>query len=149
MDPAMDNLIDKLIEAKVQIAKELARVKIQQQDIKNYAGANLAYNHAADTANKLGLSETQKLGISPFPGQTTINVSREAQAEEQPKPKSWLWSAAGLVLAVLASGGVGSAITAAALEWMTTDPPPPQDPPAVAEEIDPNVGLEVEGWNSK
>ena len=59
------------------ILRDWARATIQVKDIANYNGANLAYNHAANTANQLGLSEQQKLGVAPFPGrpnETTIQV---------------------------------------------------------------------------
>jgi hypothetical protein len=67
------------------VLREYARAKIQQIDIHNYNGANLAYNHASDTANKLGLSDEQKLGVAPFPGHpnnTSVNVGGDSTERE-------------------------------------------------------------------
>lgn len=58
-----------------EIIREWARTEIQQKDIVNYNGANMAYNHAVDIANKLKLTDAQKLGVSPFPANSTTTVS--------------------------------------------------------------------------
>ncbi len=57
------------------ILENYAASKIQGNHIRNYNGANLAYNHAASTANNLGLSEEQRAKITPFPTPETTNVN--------------------------------------------------------------------------
>lgn len=69
------------------IVSEWARTEIQKKDILNYNGAMLAYTDKARIANLLGLSDEQKLGVTPFPSPTTIaiggNNQDQAQAAEQ------------------------------------------------------------------
>lgn len=66
------------------IVREYVRVKLQSIDIRNYNGANLAYTHAADMANKLGLDERQKIGITPFPAPTTVSIQQAPPTPEPP-----------------------------------------------------------------
>jgi hypothetical protein len=47
--------------------------KIQREHILNYNGANLAYNHAANTAKLLGIPDEQRAQITPFPAPSNIN----------------------------------------------------------------------------
>ena len=68
------------------IVREYVRAKIQGIDIRNYNGANLAYTHAADMANKLGLTPDQKIGVTPFPSNNTVVISTPP-AEPEPKPE--------------------------------------------------------------
>lgn len=56
------------------IVSEWARTEIQKRDILNYNGAMLAYTDKARIANLLGLSDDQKLGVTPFPSPTTIAI---------------------------------------------------------------------------
>lgn len=149
------------------LLREYGRAKIQKLDILNYNGANLAYNHAADTANKLGLSEQQKLGVTPFPSATNISISGATPKEStaptsNPEPaktdsavKSWVPATLG---ALGGAGGLAAAMLAA--QYMLPDhneepasPPAvtsPNDlnqnqPPILDKNYDPSVGLEVEG----
>lgn len=54
---------------------------IQKQHILNYNGANLAYNHGRDIANKLGL---EPASISPFPASTKISVQQPPPTPPSP-----------------------------------------------------------------
>ena len=57
------------------VAWETLAAKLQGKHIQNYAGANLAYTHAMDIANKLGLTADQKSRIAPFPARPSSNVN--------------------------------------------------------------------------
>lgn len=60
------------------IVREWARAKIQKLDILNHNGAMMVYNAKADLANKLGLSEKQKLGVTPFPSPSSLAITQAA-----------------------------------------------------------------------
>jgi hypothetical protein len=153
------------------VLREYARAKIQQIDIHNYNGANLAYNHASDTANKLGLSDEQKLGVAPFPGRPnnmSVQVSGDSErelldrlerlAQQDPTPESpttepaakkvpgWVGPIAGVLGG---AGGLGAALLL--LQGLLPDNPPSPGPQQIHQEepadpyYDSNVGLEVEG----
>jgi hypothetical protein len=150
------------------ILREYARVKIQRIDIMNHNGAMLAYTDKANMANKLGLTEQQKLGVTPFPSPTNTNIvsgisqdqlgeiiesvlkNREQQQsnqqqsnqqqsqqpqqlqQSQPDNKQKIINA---VLVALAAGG----LTLGTLSYLDK----PTDPGIG------NVGVEVEGWQTK
>lgn len=81
-NPLQDTRVDTLDA----IVREWARSQLQQKEITNYNGANLAYNHAANIANSLKLSEEQKLGIAPFPGRpsnTVVSVGADDELRQQ------------------------------------------------------------------
>lgn len=65
------------------IVREWARAQIQKLDIWNYNGAMLSYNHQADMANRLGLTDRQKLGVTPFPCPTNQSVTIGGPHEDQ------------------------------------------------------------------
>lgn len=142
------------------IVREWARVKIQKLDILNYNGANLAFNHAAHTANLLGLSETQKIGVTPFPCPTNITMQQtphqlppEETEEAEPAPApgkivSLLQSPAGQLFGRALGYGLPAAGLLYAGSWLASKPAVVQ-PPAVVKPADGKegrVGLEVEGW---
>lgn len=132
----MSDLLEKVL-------AEYCAAKIQSIHLMNYNGANLAYNHAADVANKLGLQPEQKLGITPYPSNTNINIAGES-AEQKRKPLS-PWVVAGL--SALGGGGLAGGALGLAMLLGGEDAPPPQEPPAAVSEHSPgSVGLEVEGW---
>jgi len=56
------------------IVSEWARAEIQKKDILNYNGALLSYTDKARIANLLGLTDQQKLGVTPFPSPTTVAI---------------------------------------------------------------------------
>lgn len=68
-----------------EIVREWARAQIQRMDIVNYNGAQMSYNHQADMSNRLGLSEKQKLGVTPYPCPTSQTLSVGGTPEE-PRP---------------------------------------------------------------
>jgi len=111
------NLLDEIV-------REWARTAIQQKDVLNYNGANLAYNHAADIANKLGLSATQKLGVTPFP---QSNVSSNVQVTDQTSLAGSLLSRLLPVAlgAALGGGGIGLGMMLAGRAIAPPSPPPP------------------------
>lgn len=70
-----------------QVCRDYMSAKIQAHHIKNYNGANLAFNHAADIANKLGLSPSQASGITPFPcPANTFSFSNQVSPPEPQQP---------------------------------------------------------------
>ena len=130
------------------IVRQWARAKIQRIDIMNYNGANLAYTHGADMANRLGLSDTQRLGVTPFPASTSVRVDAPpAQPEPpvvpvpsaSPAPSRWTPVLAGL------GGGLLGAGAMLAAEWIggPTSPPTQPDPATVVRPGE--VGLKIEG----
>lgn len=148
------------------IVREWARVKIQKLDILNYNGANLAYNHAANTANLLKLSDQQKLSVTPFPCPTNINVNSttrplppEPDDEVPAADEATAAATPGKLAAILQSPlgqivgrALGYGLPAAGLLYAGTllagkGQPVPQPPaPIVKSGGQGNVGLEVEGW---
>ena len=151
------------------IVREWVRVKLQHRHILNYNGANLAYNHAADIANKLQLSDRQKLGIAPFPAappNTVIAIDggkpmEESKPEATPAKESALASAmnspTGSVIGKVFGWGVLPTTAAGGLIYLGTllagsgNVPPATQPAAPPPVVAPttnrgNVGLEVEGW---
>lgn len=91
-----------------QVLWEYARAKIQKLDIVNYAGANMAFNHARDIEKKLGLPSS----VTPFPSPTNISVSQVQPAPQQQQqttpPPSQPASALSGPLGWLAAAGVAS-----------------------------------------
>lgn len=86
--------------------------KIQAKNILNYNGANMAYNHARDIAQKLNLDVDK---ITPFPANSTsINVSVPPTTESRTVTetttntgmKPWQQAA---VAALLVASGAGAA----------------------------------------
>ena len=151
------------------IFREWARAQIQMLDIRNYNGAMLAYNHQADTANRLGLDDKQKLGVTPFPSPTTSNLHISQPGSESPpqaidtrqavapppvtggqKPKSsWLPV---LGAALLSGTLVGGTAGTTAYMMSGNQPQVQQEQPATQQQIAPangTVGVEVEGWPEK
>lgn len=100
------------------IALAWAAARIQQIHVANHNGANLGYLNKADVANKVGLSETQKAGITPFPSpvSNTFNIHADNNQPTvqplppmaQPAPAGWGKTAA-LGLALLLGGGAAGA----------------------------------------
>jgi len=134
------NLLDEII-------REWARTAIQQKDVLNYNGANLAYNHAADTANKLGLSAAQKLGVTPFP--QSNSVSNVSVSDQTSLAGSLLSRLLPVVLgAALGGGGIGLGMMLAgrALPPAASSPPPIATP---AERGPGDVGLDVQGFMTR
>ena len=75
-DPAdLDKTAHSILEDAMSIAKGYFAEKIRTQNIMNYNGANLAYRHSADMANKLGLGEEQKDQIVTYPGGRSTEVT--------------------------------------------------------------------------
>lgn len=64
----MSNLLE-------QVVASYLGAKIQREHILNYNGANLAFQHAADMANKLKLTPDQARLVTPFPSPTSVTVS--------------------------------------------------------------------------
>lgn len=85
---------------------EYGRARIQQMDILNYNGANLAYNHARDIEKKLGLPSA----VTPFPSPTNISVNQIQPTPQQPQtqPASASQSALSGPLGWLAAAGIAS-----------------------------------------
>lgn len=97
-----------------ELVRQWGEAKVQSVHVANYNGANLAYNHAANIANNLKLSDEQKSNVVPFPSptsSTTIvvgpdqsqpSVQAEASSDVRPAhlPKS---SRAAMVLALIAT----------------------------------------------
>lgn len=127
------------------IMRAWAAAKIQKLHILNYNGANLAFNHAADVANKLGLSDAQKAGVTPFP--CPVNISME-QAQLEPKPpvampapkSSWLDALIVTAGAALVGGGI------LAGSWLMRPETGKPVVPTTHSSRDGKVGLEVEGF---
>jgi hypothetical protein len=126
------------------IVSEWARTEIQKKDILNYNGAMLAYTDKARVANLLGLSDEQKLGVTPFPSPTTIAIGgnnqepqsqQKPQAQKAPKTQSDWWK---YLLAAVAASGV--TVGGMALNKQ----PQPQAP--VPEQSQGNVDLDMEGF---
>ena len=65
------------------IVREWARAKIQKMDILNHNGAMLAYTSKAELANRVGLTDRQKLGVTPFPSPpSSVTVTQQGTAPE-------------------------------------------------------------------
>lgn len=138
-------------------AKHYLAAKVQSKHILNYNGANMAYAHAADMANRLGLTEEQKAKITPFPANNTTIVvqggeQQETAQETSPTPPAAAEpaKASGLhplvknaLIAALGAGAVPLAY--GAYQHYTQSPAvAPIDPPAVVQPVDPGeVGYEV------
>lgn len=134
-----------------EIVKEAARAEIQQQDIMNKNGADLAYIDKANLANVLGLSDQQKLGVTPFPSpqNTAINIGGGGGDDLQspppiPKQTKSKWPM------ILGSAVLGSALTAGGIalphllkprEPNTQANTQPDQEPGIGQ-----VGIKVEGW---
>lgn len=152
-----------------EIVREWARAQIQRMDIVNYNGAQLSYNHQADMANRLGLSDKQKLGVTPFPcpthqtlamnsgsgiqesktdeGQDTSQQTRQSTGDAvQPpvpsdnKTRSLLWPTIG-------AAALSALLTAGSIggtAWVMQDDKPRET------QVDPEgrVGVDVIGWPS-
>ena len=78
--------------------------KVKRQNIINYNGANMAYTHGKDIAQKLRLGDVYH-DIAPFPSRTEINV-------EAPPAKP---SEAGLPIPKWAISTIASLLTGSAL----------------------------------
>jgi hypothetical protein len=159
-----------------EVLREFARAKIQKEHIHNYNGANLAYTHGADMANKLGLSEGQKLGVQPFPSSQSVmqvfgpggSPQAPAQpAQQTPQPRTD-WSADHPPperdepyprrsdpkaspwykqwWAPALAAMLGAGTVAAVPPVIDYWSASPEQPPVVDPHFDANVGLEVEGF---
>ena len=159
-----------------QIVREWARAQIQRMDIVNYNGAQLSYNHQADMSNRLGLSEKQKLGVTPYPCPTnqTLEVGGDRQPEEprqeerheeaednssqsSSSPSSEVPNAnasggksRSLLWPTLGAAALSAALTAGSIggtAWVMSDKP--EKPAENTTEItnpDGRVGVDVIGW---
>jgi hypothetical protein len=131
-DPLMDDLV-----------KAWIGERIKQANIINQNGANLAYIHGKDIGKKLGLSEDELQGITPFPASTKIYVNEDSESDEETKQP---WTRRILPLVLTGVAGLGVGLGAMALRPDTNDVEPP--PPVVApvnpdDETDPNVGFTI------
>ena len=57
------------------IVSAYARAKIQRMEILNHNGSMLGHVSKMAMANAMGLDERQRLGVTPFPCPTNINIS--------------------------------------------------------------------------
>lgn len=155
---------DDLIEA---IVKGYAEAKLQKLHILNQGGANLVYNHGANTANLLKLSEDQKLNITPFPSPAKTEINMDSSSEElvtrlerlmaqekedvpefSPAPnKAGGMSRLGATAlgALGGAGGLGAAIMLAQ-SFMSPSETIPEPPPPDNQVQAKDVGLDVEGF---
>jgi hypothetical protein len=118
-----------------EIVREWARTKIQRVDILNHNGAMLAYTDKANVANKLGLTEKQKLGVTPFPSSYTIMAGVEPSAQVQTEPKmTQTQKLINTVILLMAAGG----LTLGTMSYLDK-----------SIDTQGQVGLEVEGWQTK
>jgi hypothetical protein len=161
------------------IIREWARAQIQLLDIRNYNGAAMTYIDKANMANQLGLSEQQKIGVTPFPSPQTrsLAITAPTEAVNQPAPVSqygtggefppeidrkaktpWLpIIGASLLSAVLAAGGTGAAVYALGdkkePETKEVEETPKEDveKKKVVKKTptDGRVGVDVIGWPKK
>lgn len=148
------------------IVREWARTQIQQQDIVNYNGAQLSYNHQSDMANRLGLTDRQKLGVTPFPCPTnqtlTVGGGQREKTENRSdstregqngsvrdtgttgttgtKTRAILWPTIGAAAlsSLLTAGGIGGAA------WYMRDDKPREQTTQTNPES--RVGVDVIGW---
>lgn len=136
------------------IVREWARAKIQQIDIMNYNGAQMAYNHQADVANKLGLSEKQKLGVTPFPcptNQTIVAAGESKKVEEPQEPPTAVEAVKTTLLQKLAPYLIGAALTGGPLGGFMLANALPSEPrdeqtQTITYSDDGRVGVDVTGW---
>lgn len=84
--------------------------KIQSKHILNYNGANLAYTHAVDIANKLGLTDRQKALITPFPSPVNLTVTNSEVKDIEPPSSSSKTSIWDRIKWPLLVGLIGSAL---------------------------------------
>jgi hypothetical protein len=139
-----DTVAADVIKTGMDFAVGLLGQSILKRNIHNYNGANLAYNHASDTANKLGMSDEQKQRLAPFPqipGNTTVNVNSNQPQPEKPSPPPAKGAKALplLLAAALGAGGAG-------LGYLLTRPSPPVPvvvQPEEPHDHNPGVGLDV------
>jgi hypothetical protein len=96
--------------------------KIQREHIMNYNGANLAYNHAANTARLLKIPDEQRALITPFPASTSINTI----TNPAPSTPSAPLSLGKLGLSMLAGAGLLGAGLGAG-QYLAQDPAPPSN----------------------
>lgn len=111
MPPLMERIIDDYLSA-----------QLQGRHILNQNGANLVYNHACDTANKLGLTNEQKSKIVPFPAPVSLSINTGGQSTEssaaekstttttadgQPRKSSPIGTLAKYAATAILGGGVG------------------------------------------
>ena len=143
--PDLDKLLSALAagaspELREWVLKEYVSAKVQGIHILNYAGGNLAYNHACDVANKLGLTQAQSSRIAPFPGlPASINIM--IQPEKPPVASvasPWKSLALPLLASLLTAGSFG--LGAALMK------PPGPAPTTQIQGKDGKVNLEVEGF---
>lgn len=165
-------MADPLDQMIADVVGEYFRSKIQTQDIRNYAGANMAFNHAADIANKLGLSNEQKAGVAPFPGRPNVTnlqvgdpqladriaelvsaikqpTGEPAATQDQPAVAERVSSAAKWIVPLIAGVSGAGTLGAGLLVFQSLfgGTPGNSTPTNKGAEtgIDANVGLEIEG----
>jgi hypothetical protein len=128
--------------------------KIKQTNILNQNGANLVYLHGKDIGRKLGLSENDLEGITPFPASTKIviddsdkesetsNTQRESDEKTvETTKKPWTHR----ILPWVLSGAIGLGAGAGVMSLMPDKKPVEQPPTVESPELDPNVGLTIRG----
>lgn len=74
----------KILDQQHELVAKYVGEKIKTCNILNYNGANLAYNHARDTAAKLGLDSN---GINPYPGTDKVVVVSNQETPVPPPPE--------------------------------------------------------------
>lgn len=153
------------------IIREWARAEIQRMDIVNYNGAQMSYNHQADMANRLGLSDRQKLGVTPFPcpSNQTLNISSDAAADKpadsnktnendsqqvsapqpQPQPQPTNQPSnqpASVFWKTIAAAALGAAVSAGSIGGTAWVLHSPREESTTQIDSDGRVGVDVIGW---
>jgi len=72
---AADNVGERFHDTMDSIMAAYARAKIQRIEILNHNGSMLGHVDKMAMANAMGLDEKQRLGVTPFPTPTSINIS--------------------------------------------------------------------------
>jgi len=152
----LDTVAANILKDAMGLATAYLGEKAKRQNILNYAGANLAYIHAKNTARKVNMTESESNGLTPYPGSKTTNVSIEESAVSQEPPtttvppappatakpwKRWLFNAGLLALGF----AVPWAPTAIKIGMSILNPTAvvvPEPPPPNTS--NPGVGLTVE-----
>jgi hypothetical protein len=116
-----------------EIVRAYCAAKIQKLHILNKNGADLAYNHQRDIAQKLGLPEdpAKGLGITPYPSPVN-NTNTRVDTSSKTSP----WATAALVAASVFGGGATTALITNYLNKSEPEVTQPTDPTMGAVDID-------------